>query len=117
DEGKEYNNRWASLLPVTQVVNGVPTVVSLIDGRLLPPPQGQGEWYSVDNRSYAVFGQATYTPDFLDSRLSFTLGLRQTWDDKKATILDANPNYKADASWKNFNPSFTVDFEVTPDIN
>lgn len=39
-----------------------------------------------DNTSYAVFAQGTYSLDSMVQGLSLTLGLRQTWDEKEATI-------------------------------
>ncbi len=39
---------------------------------------------SQDVKSYAVFGQATWTPAVLDERLHLTLGLRYNYDEKDA---------------------------------
>jgi iron complex outermembrane receptor protein len=111
ENGKELNNDWDVLLPInTRTGRG------LVPNLYLPNPAAQGEDYSVDNTSQAIYGQAKYTPELLDSRLGLTLGLRQTWDEKEATILDANPQFNAKKSWKNFNPSITVDFAVTEGI-
>lgn len=110
DEGEELNNDWDTILPTG--------TGQLIVGSLIPAPRGQGEDYSVENKSYAIFGQASYTPEWMDSRMRFTLGLRQTWDKKKAAILDTGgAPWKAEEDWNNFNPSFTVDYQITPDAN
>ncbi len=44
-----------------------------------------------DLESQAIFAQGTYTPEFLDSRLSFTAGIRYTEDERDAVRgVDAN---------------------------
>ena len=109
EEGQELNSLWDALVPF----NG-----TLLSTRLIPAPAGLGESYAVDNKSYAVFGQATWTPDWLDSRLGLTLGLRQTWDEKEASILDTGADpWTVDKDWDSFNPSFTVDYQWSDEAN
>ncbi|GAB3312975.1 TonB-dependent receptor [Haliea atlantica] len=109
DEGEEFNSLWDALVPF----NG-----TLLSTRFIPAPAGLGESYSVDNTSYAVFGQATYTPEWLDSRLGITLGLRQTWDEKAASILDTGAEpWTVEKEWDSFNPSLTVDYQWNDDTN
>lgn len=46
-------------------------------------------YYSIENTSKAAYGQATYTPEILQSRLNFTVGARYTEDDKKASLRNS----------------------------
>ena len=84
----------------------------------------------IENKAWAAFGQATYTPDMLDSRLHLTLGLRWSKDERKADLTRYNvllatngilaPSYQQGRGDKDFdavNPSFTVGFDLTNDIN
>lgn len=45
--------------------------------------------YRIENTSKAGYGQLTYTPNFFDSRLSFTLGARYTEDEKVASLRNS----------------------------
>lgn len=40
--------------------------------------------YGIHNTAYALFSQATWSPDFFGRRLHATLGLRQSWDGRVA---------------------------------
>jgi iron complex outermembrane receptor protein len=83
-------------------------------------------------RSYGVFGQATYTPTFLDERAHITLGGRFTHDDRSGTLDVVNgalPSYvdangrtvvgiiPLNASWERFDPMVDIAFDATKDIN
>lgn len=109
DEGKERNSLWDTIVPT-------------LSGNLARS-DSQGQTYSVDNKSYAIYGQASYTPSWLEDRLRFTLGLRQTWDTKEATVEDIDLGggltgpAKVKKSWNHFNPSFTTDFQLTADAS
>ena len=49
-------------------------------------PNYLGEYaVNTDVKSWAGYGQATYTPDVLEDKLALTLGLRYTDDDRSAT--------------------------------
>lgn len=67
--------------------------------------------YSTDNKSLAVFGQATYT---VTTNLDVTLGLRYTEDEKETSLTNSFNNsvqtFVDDDSWTKFNPSLTVDY-------
>jgi iron complex outermembrane receptor protein len=77
--------------------------------------------------SRAIFGQGTWTPDVLEDRLSITLGLRYTDDDRSAdkTFLsnlftgpDPAPLFlKGDISNEQINPMLTFDFAIDDNIN
>lgn len=81
------------------------------------------------NESLAVFTQLTYTPAALDERLHLTLGARYAEDKRKAFRINENAatfvalggdeivgvNY--DDSFENFNPSVTVAYDLSPDLN
>jgi len=61
-----------------------PPVCNVLDPAFYPAYLGQ---FTVDNEveSYAVFGQATWTPDILSDRLDLTFGARYTDDQRDAT--------------------------------
>ncbi len=70
--------------------------------------------------SYAVYGQATYTPAILDDRLHVTVGGRYTNDDKNGRLLVVNniPRpYSYAEETSRFNPMATVAFDAAPGIN
>ena len=80
-----------------------------------------------DNKAYAVFGQATWTPGVLDERLHLTLGARWSKDERESSVYEVNiplgmaPIVKIDASgsksFTDFSPSATAQFDVNEDIN
>ena len=83
---------------------------------------------TIDNRSYALFGQATFTPQWLDNRLHLTVGLRQSWDKREATLsrqtqvnggpITTIPGFgDGNRTFKDFSPSFVVAFDASPDVN
>lgn len=79
------------------------------------------------NKAYAVFGQGTYTPDFLDQRLHLTLGLRWSKDKREASLLNvsippAGPQTtlidgSGDNAFDDFSPSGTLQFDINDDVN
>lgn len=77
------------------------------------------DYSSAENRSMAVFGQATYTPAAMDNRWHLTMGARYSDDNRKATrdnqIADFTGNY--DEDFDNFNPSFTLAFDIDDTMN
>lgn len=74
--------------------------------------------YSLRNESVAAYGQFTYE---IIRDLDVTLGLRQTWDEKEATLrnsLDGSVQTVSDNDdWSNFNPSLTVDYRWSEQLN
>lgn len=99
------------------------------------------------SESRAVYGQLTWHPPVLEERLSLTVGARYTEDERRATrdaslvVFTADPGSEISPltnrrflgpgtyfdtgttsqsnkeSWHRFNPSVTLDFEATPDLN
>ena len=78
------------------------------------------------NTSFALFAQTTYSPDSLDNRWHFTLGSRFSMDNREAFRINNNAgsflasapdgaNY--DEDFTNFNPSFTVAYDVDDDTS
>lgn len=73
-----------------------------------------------ENEAWAIYGQMTWAvqPD-----LSLTLGARYTEDDRCAKKFSINftnsPNNTQDAcdSWSNFNPSFTVSYDLNDQVS
>ena len=83
---------------------------------------------TIDNRSYAVFGQATWSPEFLEQRLHLTVGARQSWDRREATLarstqVGAGPVTPVPGvgdgrrKFDDFSPSFTAAYDVSDDVN
>ena len=83
---------------------------------------------TIDNRSYALFGQATFTPEALDRRLHFTIGLRQSWDKREATLarqtqVNNGPIVTVPGlgdgsrNFTDFSPSFIIAFDASDDVN
>ena len=71
------------------------------------------------SKSYAVYGQATYTPSFFDLA-HLTVGGRYTHDDKNGelTIVNNSPtDYTFDEKNNRFDPMVTLAYDATPDIN
>ncbi len=86
------------------------------------------QFYDNQTEATAAFGQVSWRPDWQDERLSFTLGLRYTQEDK-----DIDWNYPAyytpftgtlpgqiasnDKSFDNTSGNFTVAYQATDDLN
>ncbi|ARS27039.1 TonB-dependent receptor [Sphingomonas sp. KC8] len=80
-----------------------------------------------NNKAYAVFGQATWTPNFLDERLHITVGARWSKDERAADVYSTRtpPGGTAivilDAAgkrnFKDFSPTATVQFDINDDVN
>jgi len=76
----------------------------------------------IKNSAAAVFGQATYTPAALN-QLHVTVGLRESKDKRKASLLitptpaDGISSGKGDKDFSNFSPSLTVAYDVSEEIN
>ncbi|MGE0742505.1 MAG: TonB-dependent receptor [Hyphomonadaceae bacterium] len=67
-------------------------------------------WSQADNTSYGLFAQATVNLDALADGLSTTIGVRQNWDTREATILNRTRTACR----------FTVDADnnpATPEVN
>ncbi len=84
--------------------------------------------YKMTTEAWAAYGQTTWTPGWLDDRLSFTAGLRYTEEDKdinwnNAEMIGAlsapTPAMQAsnDKSFDNVSGSFTVAYQATDEIN
>jgi len=70
-----------------------------------------------ENKSIALFGEATYTPAVLDERLHVTFGARYSVDNRQALRTNLNlaePLIDAqyDKDFNNFNPSLTLSFDL-----
>ena len=79
-----------------------------------------------ENDSIALYAQATWSPAALDNRWHFTLGGRYSRDQREAFrrntrseefAASAPEGANYDEDFTNFNPSFTVAFEVSDDVN
>ena len=74
-------------------------------------------------KSYAAYGQLTWTPPILDDQLSITLGARHTKDKREATrdyvsggfVIDDNTSIDKDFS--RFTPSLTVAYNVSDTLS
>ncbi|SNS35175.1 iron complex outermembrane recepter protein [Sphingomonas laterariae] len=82
---------------------------------------------TIGNRAYAVYGQATFTPSWLDERLHLTGGLRWSRDERKASLQETlipasgipavGPTTPASKAFENFSPTIVAAFDVTEDVN
>ncbi|QKR99917.1 TonB-dependent receptor [Sphingomonas sp. CL5.1] len=84
---------------------------------------------TIDNKAYAFFGQATWSPAALDGRLHLTAGGRYSSDLRGATLARAtqtlatgvivnDPNVGAGKHrYSNFSPTGVIAYDVTKDIN
>lgn len=83
---------------------------------------------AISNKSWAAFGQATFSPEALDRRLHLTVGLHQSQDRHKATfsratqvgngpIIDVPGVGDGDRKFNNFSPSFVISYDVADDVN
>ncbi|MEZ5573837.1 MAG: TonB-dependent receptor [Halioglobus sp.] len=84
--------------------------------------------YKMTTEAWAAYGQTTWTPGWLDDRLSFTAGLRYTEEDKDITWNNAEmigaltpptPAMQAsnDKSFDNVSGNFTVAYQATDEVN
>lgn len=70
-------------------------------------------------KSYAVYGQGTYSPDWLD-KLNLTVGGRVTRDDKNGRLFTVNgaaTNFTFRQRNKRFDPLVTLAWDVSNDLN
>jgi iron complex outermembrane receptor protein len=82
---------------------------------------------TAENKAYAAFGQLTYTPEQLDSRLHVTVGLRQSRDERAAglqnvTVLASGASVygqpgDGDRTFNNFSPSVIVSYDAAETVN
>lgn len=112
DKGDERNSLWDTIVPAYDQ-QGRP-VLGPNGQPALQVSDQQGQTYSVKSESYAIYGQASYTPPVLDDQLTLTLGLRQTWDIKEAKVQGVG---RVKKRWDNFNPTLTVDYELSADAS
>jgi iron complex outermembrane receptor protein len=84
--------------------------------------------YKMTTEAWAAYGQTTWTPGWLEDRLSFTAGLRYTEEDKDITwnngeaigaLTPPAPAKEAsnDKSFDNVSGSFTVAYQATDEVN
>jgi len=84
--------------------------------------------YNITTEAWAVFGQATWTPGWMDDRIAITGGLRYTEEDKEVDWMNAAtfgglapPLPAASASdnesFDNVSGNLTVAFQATDDVN
>lgn len=70
-------------------------------------------------KSYAVYGQGTYTPDWFD-KAHLTIGGRVTRDDKNGRLFTVNgapSNFTFNQSNKRFDPLITLALDASDDLN
>ncbi len=88
---------------------------------------GANQYYDNSTDALAVFSQATWTPGWLDERLSFTAGLRYTEEEKTidynygevATPFGISPALAVsrDETFDNVSGNFTVSLQATEGVN
>lgn len=83
---------------------------------------------TIANESWAVFGQATYSPEWLDRRLHLTVGMRHSWDQRAATLarqtqvsngaITPVPGFgDGSRKFKDFSPSFILAYDAADNVN
>ena len=82
---------------------------------------------TVENKAFAAYAQATYTPGILANRLHLTAGGRWSRDERRASFQRssqtgnlppvAEPFGLGDRSFDDFSPSATIAFDISKDIN
>ncbi len=107
--------------PNTNTFNATGTDYTINDPRPTIPGFRSLDRASVaTSRSYAAFGQFTYTPQILDDKLHLTVGGRFTHDDKSGSLYIVNnirrPYTYAQKSSR-FNPLVTLAYEAAQGIN
>ncbi|NBC37186.1 TonB-dependent receptor [Novosphingobium sp. FSY-8] len=71
-------------------------------------------------KSYAAFGQATYTPDFLGGKAHLTVGGRYTNDKRNGLLYlvqGVATNFTFNASVSRFDPLVVLAYDVAPNVN
>lgn len=90
------------------------------------PPGELVDYTSTENKSIAIYGQATWTPASLQDRWHFTLGGRYSYDNRKAHRDNSRVAFgfagtptgvpaftgEYDENFGKFNPSFTVEYAL-----
>ena len=83
---------------------------------------------TIKNRSHALFAQGTWTPALLDDRLHLTVGLRQSWDKRAATLARSTqvgggaivpvPGLgDGSRDFKDFSPTFVVAYDAAETVH
>ena len=110
-EEDAYRNERAPIGVFAATPIGTLNVVPIIDG---------GNEMSNTTESYAVFGQLTWS---ITDALNLTIGARQTWEEKDATVtstpnaLSAVPQFTLDLEddWSSLTPKLSVDYQINED--
>lgn len=88
-----------------------------------PFPLGGATQASIESTAYAVFAQATYTPDLLNDALKITVGGRYTQDRKSAAreirggVVFDPPLRPADQTESRFDPAVTIAYQPSDNLN
>ncbi|MCG8415303.1 MAG: TonB-dependent receptor [Pseudomonadales bacterium] len=72
----------------------------------------RGEQNLIENEALAIYGQATWTPGLLDSRLHLSLGWRTSWDDRSVDRLFMQNSY-IDTGETYIGPLEPIDFSAS----
>jgi iron complex outermembrane receptor protein len=106
--------------PSTNRWNADATAYTFLDlANTLPGNRSIDRGSRASSKSYAAYGQATYTPPALDA-LHLTLGGRFTRDDKTGVLYKVNnapTNFTFHQKTKRFNPLAIVAFDATPSVH
>ena len=112
--GYYYNAKYAEDNPQTYVYVLGPATAINAAGRLA---------YQGGTKSYAAFGQVSYTPPILDDGLEITGGVRYT-EDKKRVATQVYPNgvgpalsTRQHAKFHNTSWNVTLNYKVAPDVS
>ncbi len=92
---------------------------------LLFSAPGSRQFPEIKNHAHAIFTHLAFTPEFLERRLRFEFGIRQTWESKSVSntqfnLNPATPSYATtgfDKSFAELTPSGQISFQVIPELN
>ena len=123
--------RETAATPTTNQWNADGTAYTILPSQVFGPITSSNQGWDYNSRflqrgsvartrSYAAFGQATYTPDFAGEKVHITVGGRYTKDKRDGALYIvsgvATP-YTLDYDRGRFDPMATVAFDAAPGIN
>lgn len=104
EKGQVINQQFPTA-PISFTPSGEPILM------ILNAPQS----YAAENKSYAIYGQFTYTPSILNGNLHITPGARFTKDDRRVNHYTFRAQAKK--AWSKFSPALTLSYDIDDNVN
>ncbi|MBN7795600.1 TonB-dependent receptor [Parahaliea mediterranea] len=75
--------------------------------------------YAIDSTSKAIYGQLYYTPPVVEDRLTISVGVRYTEDEKSATLGNStiNPPVSSTRDWSKLTSSLSLVFQASEQVS